>query len=353
MDSRLSQPFLDETVYTLDRLLGVAASKVGEERRDCAASVHELSGVVGVSGSATGGVVLSLPKQVARKVASKMLGREVAESDPEVKDVVGELVNTVSARAKRILVEQGLRGLRLSLPRVVVGEGRSVWLKRELPCTSISLVAEGIGPFSLGVSISPVAEMRSPPEAAEGPVSRSDRGESAPEPCVHGLSIGMKVLIVDDSVIVRQFVADVAEGFDEFPVELIQASTGPEALAAVEEHGSSLDLILCDLGIPEIDGLTVLEKVKTETDARDACFVVVTGDTSDETVARAIGSGALGFLVKPFSADEVAKLLRAVHLRAAGGGGASSSAGLPLFGMKRRTSGGGSPDADAGQDGTA
>ncbi len=160
----------------------------------------------------------------------------------------------------------------------------------------------------------------------------------------------MKILLVDDSAIVRQFVASVMDNIDDIPIELIQATTGPEALAAVEEHGATIDLILCDLGIPEIDGLAVLEKVKTTTAARDACFVMVTGDTSDETVAKAFKGGAVGFLVKPFRQNELVKLVREVHSRLARGLPTSTADGLSVLGPQPGKSGETSPHDGPPQD---
>ncbi len=163
----------------------------------------------------------------------------------------------------------------------------------------------------------------------------------------------MKILLVDDSVIVRQLVASIMDDIDDIPIELIQATTGPEALAAVEEHGSSIDLILCDRGIPEIDGLAVLEEVKTNTAARAACFVMITGDTSDETVAKAFKGGAAGFLVKPFAHDKIVKLVRGVHSRLARGLSTSTADGLPLYAPDSEASGEPSSDDGPSQDGGA
>lgn len=125
----------------------------------------------------------------------------------------------------------------------------------------------------------------------------------------------MKILLVDDSSVLRKFVARVIADIDGIRIELVEATTGPEALAAVEEHGSSIHLILCDIGIPEVDGLSVLEKVKANPDYGDMTVVMITGDMSDETVSKALDAGATGFLVKPFSGEELTKLVRDVHSR--------------------------------------
>jgi chemotaxis protein CheX len=346
------QPFVDETIRTFDLMLDVAVRKVGEEKKEGAESVHELSGTVGISGSATGGVVLSLPEDAACKIVSRLLCEEVDEVNPDVEDVVAELVNIISARAKRALARQGLPDLRCALPNVVVGEGRRVWLARELPCVSIGFVAEEFGPFCLEISIRPVRESpaRRGGRALQATVAE-EAGEYGPETATPGADTGegqaaMKILLVDDSVMLRKFAAAILADIDDMPVELIEAATGPEALAAVEEHGSSIDLILCDVGIPEIDGLSVLEKVKKTTDARDACVVIITGDVSDETVSRALKAGAAGFLVKPFSQDELTRLVREVHSRSARGLSTAAGDGLPLFRSASETLG--EPPADDG-----
>ncbi len=371
MDSRLIQPFVDETIKIFGLMLGAAVKKIGEEMKDSAGSVHHLSGTVGLSGSATGGVVLSMSREAARKIVTRMLGEQVDEMSPEVRDGVGELVNIITARAKRELARQGLAGLRCALPNVVVGEGRRVWLARELPFVSITLVTEEFGPFCLDISIHPVGSTalsgrRGPVESTaligrRGPVKETralqaavaeDTGRYGPETATPGAGTGegqaaMKILLVDDSVMLRKFVAGVMDDIDDIPIELIQAATGPEALAAVEEHGSSIDLILCDVGIPDIDGLSVIEKVKKTTDARDACVVIITGDVSDETVSRALKAGAAGFLSKPFSQNELVRLVREVHSRLARGLPTATGDGLPLFRPESETPS--EPPSDDGQ----
>ncbi len=162
----------------------------------------------------------------------------------------------------------------------------------------------------------------------------------------------MKILVVDDSVILRKFVASVIDEIDDISIELVEAATGPEALTAAGEHGASIDLILCDLGIPEIDGLAVLKEIKGATEARAACFVLVSGDMSNETVAKALQGGAAGLLVKPFSHEELTRLVREVHSRSASGLPAATGDGLPLFGPPSETPGGPPSDDGPPQDGS-
>ncbi|MHC4507037.1 MAG: response regulator [Planctomycetota bacterium] len=331
MDSRHIQPFVDETIRTFDLMLGVTVKAVGEEKKESADSAYGLSGTVGLSGSATGGVVLSLPEDAACKIVSLMLREQVEEVTPDVLDGVRELVNIISARAKRALSRQGLPDLKCALPSVVVGEGRRVWLSRELPCVSIGFVTEEFGPFCIEISLRPVGERGSLPVAVADDAGRCVPGTPTPGADTGEGPAVMKILLIDDSAIVRRFVAATLYDIDDVPVDLVETTTGPEALAAVEEHGSSIDLILCDLGIPEIDGLAVLEKVKATTDTRSACFVVVSGDMSDGTVSRALKAGAAGFLVKPFTQNELVGLVREVHSRLARGLPTATGDGLPLF----------------------
>ena len=95
-----------------------------------------------------------------------------------------------------------------------------------------------------------------------------------------------------------------------------------------------------------MEGLVVLEKVKGETDARDACFVIISGDMSGQTIFKALQGGAAGFLVKPFSQDELTNLVREVHSRLARGLPTAAGDGLPLFEPESETSG--EPPSDDG-----
>ncbi|GFO60269.1 chemotaxis protein CheX [Geomonas silvestris] len=84
-------------------------------------SFHEtLTSMVGLAGSYTGLLALHCPKALALKVASNMLGMEVADIDEDVNDAMGEMANMVGGDVKHIFSPKG-SDLNLSTPTVIYG----------------------------------------------------------------------------------------------------------------------------------------------------------------------------------------------------------------------------------------
>ncbi len=171
-------PFVNETVRVFEIMLGATPERVSEAEWEDAYSAYDLSAAVWISGSVEGGVVLSIPRACARGIVSRVLCEEIDEASPDLEDCVGEMVNAITARAKRALSRQGFPDLRLSLPRVSVGKDRAVWLSRDLPCVSISFVMEEFGPFCIEISIRVVGTDPSRQKARAGYVAGHDERRS-------------------------------------------------------------------------------------------------------------------------------------------------------------------------------
>jgi two-component system chemotaxis response regulator CheY len=112
----------------------------------------------------------------------------------------------------------------------------------------------------------------------------------------------MKLLIVDDSAIIRSRIARV---LDDPRLNSIQAvgaaSNGVEAMELFARHMP--DLVTMDLTMPEMDGIDCTEKM---TILRPNCNILVISAVSDKATAlKALKKGARGFLYKPFSDEEL------------------------------------------------
>lgn len=103
-----------------------------------------------------------------------------------------------------------------------------------------------------------------------------------------------KVLIVEDEAPLRNAVSDILsfEGFQVF-----QAKNGQEGLdIALTEHP---DLILLDLMMPVMDGLTMLEKLREDKEwGKSASVILLTNINDPDKVAQATEAGSYDFLVK-------------------------------------------------------
>jgi two-component system chemotaxis response regulator CheY len=113
----------------------------------------------------------------------------------------------------------------------------------------------------------------------------------------------MKLLIVDDSLIVRNAIQRLAATHDV--TEIYQASDGQEAVELFLRHQP--ELVTMDLTMPRVDGLGCLAKLN-EMNA-SASILVISALNSHATAMQAISLGACGFIVKPFTASELNEAL--------------------------------------------
>lgn len=114
----------------------------------------------------------------------------------------------------------------------------------------------------------------------------------------------MRVLSVDDSSMVRKIIRGAVEVLDG---ELLEASDGIEALDLLEEEYKRVDLILLDWNMPRLDGMEVLKRLKADRRFRSIPVMMVTTESERENIVRAIQHGAVHYLVKPFTIEELIK----------------------------------------------
>lgn len=108
-----------------------------------------------------------------------------------------------------------------------------------------------------------------------------------------------KILVVDDSATMRNFLTRVLEG--DYDVET--ASDGVECITKYMALKPSV--ILLDLLMPGMDGFDVIEKIRNTIDDQDVIIIVLTGQDEQEIKARALNSGANDYLTKPFHVVEL------------------------------------------------
>ena len=122
----------------------------------------------------------------------------------------------------------------------------------------------------------------------------------------------IRVVVADDQVLVRTGFKALLDAENDIDV-VGEAGTGAEAVAvALERHP---DVVLMDIRMPEIDGLTATRQIAEHPDLAAVKVLVLTTFELDEYVFEALRAGASGFLVKH---TEPAELIRAVRVVAAG-----------------------------------
>jgi two-component system, chemotaxis family, chemotaxis protein CheY len=113
----------------------------------------------------------------------------------------------------------------------------------------------------------------------------------------------LKVLIVDDSSVMRKIVERALRQAGLELSEVLEASNGAEALAQVEKGG--LDMILSDINMPVMDGLEFLKNLAGVEAAKGVPVIMITTEGSEARVVEALSAGAKGYLRKPFTSEQV------------------------------------------------
>lgn len=112
-----------------------------------------------------------------------------------------------------------------------------------------------------------------------------------------------RVLIVDDSSVMRKIVERSLRQAGLELGEVVEAANGVEALAAV--RSGAFDLILSDINMPAMDGIEFLRQLPTVESAKGTPVVMVTTEGSESRVVEALSIGAKGYIRKPFTPDQV------------------------------------------------
>ena len=113
----------------------------------------------------------------------------------------------------------------------------------------------------------------------------------------------IRALIVDDSSVMRKVVERSLRQAGIELTQVLEAGNGAEALAVLQEH--PVDLILCDINMPVMDGLEFIKQLPGVGNAKDVPVVMITTEGSESHVVQALSLGARGYLRKPFTPEQV------------------------------------------------
>ncbi|MBW2569822.1 MAG: chemotaxis protein CheX [Deltaproteobacteria bacterium] len=125
MDVRFINAFLEGTLNVM-KTMAFVEPKPGKPylKKDSLAS-GDVSGIIGLTGSATGSMALSFSEGSILKIVSNMLGEEITEINGDITDAVGEITNMVSGSARKDLEPLGL-SISAAIPTVVSGKSHSI-----------------------------------------------------------------------------------------------------------------------------------------------------------------------------------------------------------------------------------
>ncbi len=114
-----------------------------------------------------------------------------------------------------------------------------------------------------------------------------------------------KVLVVDDSEFMRRVLRNILEAGGH---SVIEAGNAAEAVDRFKKEGA--DIVTMDIVMPSTDGIEAIQRLK-EIDQR-VRIVMISALGHQKTVLRALEAGALDFIIKPFTEDDVLESVNAV-----------------------------------------
>jgi two-component system chemotaxis response regulator CheY len=120
----------------------------------------------------------------------------------------------------------------------------------------------------------------------------------------------MQALVVDDSRAMRAILTRLLDGLG---FDVAQAGDGQEALKVLA-GGVRPDVILVDWNMPVMDGLTFIKQCRAHEEYRDIVLMMVTTESEQAQIVRALAAGAHEYVIKPFTEDDIAEKLALLGL---------------------------------------
>ncbi|MBP2300149.1 two-component system chemotaxis response regulator CheY [Azospirillum picis] len=116
-----------------------------------------------------------------------------------------------------------------------------------------------------------------------------------------------KVMTVDDSRTMRDMVSFTLRGAG---YEVIEAADGQQAMSAIAT--AKVDLVITDLNMPVMDGLTLIRKLRAIPAHRTLPILMLTTEADESKKAEGRSAGATGWIVKPFNPDKLVSVVQKV-----------------------------------------
>jgi two-component system chemotaxis response regulator CheY len=120
------------------------------------------------------------------------------------------------------------------------------------------------------------------------------------------------ILVIDDSPAIREEVAAVLSAAGHRIIEASDGADGLDKLAANPE----IAVACCDMNMPNMDGLTFVEKAKQRYRDKTVPIVMLTSETRTKLCSEALKKGAVGWIVKPFQPQELLATVQNLTRRA-------------------------------------
>ena len=118
------------------------------------------------------------------------------------------------------------------------------------------------------------------------------------------------ILVVDDSAAIRKILQRVLRQTGMAIRTVVEAGDGQEALEVLKTQ--KVDLVLTDINMPKMDGLQFLAALRSTPQWSTLPVVMITTEGGEAKVSEAVRLGAVGYVRKPFTADQIKEKLAAL-----------------------------------------
>ena len=115
------------------------------------------------------------------------------------------------------------------------------------------------------------------------------------------------ILTVDDTASMRQMISFTLNSVGH---DVIQASDGKEALALLQ--GKKVDLVIADVNMPNMDGITLVKSLRALVDYRFTPILMLTTESQEAKRQQGKTAGATGWIVKPFNPEQLLTIVKKV-----------------------------------------
>ena len=118
------------------------------------------------------------------------------------------------------------------------------------------------------------------------------------------------ILLVDDFSTMRRVIKKILKGIGLKNV--MEAENGMEAWEFINKQ--NFDLVICDWHMPKMKGLDLLEKIRLSEKYADLPFIMVSAEGKKDSILQATKKGVTNYITKPFSADDLERVLKSMNL---------------------------------------
>lgn len=115
----------------------------------------------------------------------------------------------------------------------------------------------------------------------------------------------MTIFVVDDSMVLRTIVKTALASFNYD--DIIEAEDGEDAWNKLKSTNKKIDLFILDINMPKLNGLQLLEKIRTED--KKTPVIILTTESDKDKMIKAKELGATGWIIKPFNKEKFIQIV--------------------------------------------